>query len=115
MRGMKRETARDGDGRLHCTRCGHAWTFRATAHPVKCPRCHSPSWNVPTATFHCFRCNHVWQARDGHAPAKCPGCNNALTRRLVWFSSIVAYRKTDAYKKINRIFNRAKRRAKRTR
>lgn len=70
---------------------------------------------MPTATYHCFRCNHVWQPRDGHAPAKCPGCNNALTRRLVWFGSIAAYRKTDAYKKINRIFKRVRRRARRTR
>lgn len=102
-------------GSLQCKRCGYEWTPRAAAHPVKCPRCHSPSWNMPTATYHCFRCNHVWQPRDGHAPAKCPGCNNALTRRLVWFGSIAAYRKTDAYKKISRIFKRVRRRARRTR
>ena len=31
---------------FRCERCIHIWTGRGGRHPVVCPKCKSPYWNI---------------------------------------------------------------------
>ncbi len=117
------EAARTGDAEnaaatYICRRCGHKWTPR-TPEPTTCPACRSPNWREETTVIHCYKCNHTWATRGATPdalPQRCAGCNALLTRRAVWYNtSLKAYRRTAAYKKLAATFRQARKMKKRRR
>ena len=109
----------DENLRFICRRCGHKWYPRTGTTPTTCPACRSPNWREETTVIHCYKCNHTWATRGATPdalPQRCAGCNALLTRRAVWYNtSLKAYRRTAAYKKLAATFRQARKMKKRRR
>ena len=97
-----------------CARCGHSWTGRRDTPPKTCPKCRTPNWRKATSTVHCFKCDHAWAVRGKNArrpPERCAGCNALLTRFAIFYGvGLNAYRRSKQYRKLHKIFLRAKKR-----